>query len=146
MAALTSSLVILAKAAKEGLARWPRFQIAAVIISAFFLLAVIELIRRNRLKEKYSILWLFSALFLLVFASWRRLLHWTAWVLQVKYPPSLIFVAAFLFLLLIVFHYSTVISKETERSRTMAQKIGLLEHKIEELQEEIGEREEEKKK
>ncbi len=117
--------------------RWPPIQIAAIVISLLFLAAVIELIRRNRLKEKYSILWLFSALVLLLFSSWRTLLHKTSKLLQVDYPPSLLFMFAFVFLLFIVFHFSTAISKESERTKTLSQKIGLLEHRIEELEKEL---------
>jgi hypothetical protein len=122
------------------LTRWPSFQIAAIAISIFFLIAVIELIRRHRLKEKYSILWLFSALILLVFSASRNLLHKTSALLGVDYPPSLLFMFAFVFLLFIVFHFSTVISKESERSKSLAQKIGLLEHKLEELKKELEEK------
>ena len=121
------------------LGRWPTFQVIAILVSIFFLVAVIELIRRHRLKEKYSILWLFSAMVLLVFSSWTRLLHKTSRMLGVDYPPSLLFMFAFIFLLFIVFHFSTVISKESERSKSLAQKIGLLEHRVEELEKEIGE-------
>ena len=124
----------------KQMTRWPTFQIAAIIISFFFLVAVIELIRRHRLKEKYSILWLFSAVVLLVFSSWRGLLHKTSRLLGVDYPPSLLFMFAFVFLLFIVFHFSTVISKESDRSKTLAQRIGLLENKIEELRKELEEK------
>lgn len=112
----------------------PLYQAAAIAMSVLFFIVVIELIRRNSLKEKYAILWLFSSIVLLVFSSSTRLLWWTARVLGVDYPPSLLFMIAFVFLLFIVFHFSTVISKETERSKILAQKIGLLENKIKELE------------
>ena len=112
----------------------PLYQVAAIVMSVLFFLIVIELIRRNSLKEKYAILWLFSAIVLLVFSSSERLLWWTSRLLGVDYPPSLLFMIAFVFLLFIVFHFSTVISKETERSKTLSQKIGLLENKVNELE------------
>jgi hypothetical protein len=119
--------------------KWPPFQIAAIVISILFFITVIELIRRNRLKEKYAILWLASAVVLLVFSSSVRLLNKTSKLLGIDYPPSMLFLIAFVFLLFIVFHFSTVISKETERSKTLAQKIGLLENRIKELEKRLEE-------
>ena len=121
--------------------KFPPFQIAAIVISVLFFITVIELIRRNKLKEKYAILWLFSAIILLVFSSSVTLLNKTSKLLGVDYPPSLLFLIAFVFLLFIVFHFSTVISKETERSKTLAQKIGLLENKIKELEKRLDDKE-----
>ncbi len=122
--------------------RWSPYRIASVAVSVLFLVAVIELIRRNRLKEKYSILWLFSAMVLLVFSSSVRLLNRTSKLLGIDYPPSFLFLLAFVFLLFIVFHFSTVISMETERSKKMAQKLGLLENKVEQLEKELKEKKE----
>jgi len=119
----------------------PLYQVAAIVMSILFFLVVIELIRRNSLKEKYAILWLFSAIVQLVFSSSARLLLWTSRLLGVNDPTSLLFLIAFVFLLFIVFHFSTVISKETERSKTLTQKLGLLEHRIRELEKRLEEKE-----
>ena len=102
-------------------------------------MAVVELIRRHKLREKYAILWLFSAVVLLVFSSSVKLLNKTSRLFGVYYPPSFLFLVAFIFLLFIVFHYSTVLSKESERSKTLAQKISLLEHRIKELEKKLSE-------
>ena len=118
----------------KNMPKFPPYQIVAIIVSILFFILVIELIRRNKLKEKYAILWLFSSVVLLVFSSSVRLLNKTSKLLGVDYPPSFLFLIAFVFLLFIVFHFSTVISKETERSKILAQKIGLLENKIKELE------------
>ena len=117
---------------------FPTFKVFAMIASAFFFLAVIELIRRHKLKEKYAILWLISSVVLLVFSSSVKLLNKVSLLFGVYYPPSFLFLVAFIFLLFIVFHYSTVLSKESERSKTLAQKMGLLEKRIEELEKETG--------
>ena len=68
---------------------------------------------------------------LLTFSIYRPLLDWAAWLLGVSYPPSLLFGLAFLFLLVIVLHYSLVISSHRDSIRRLAQTIALLERRLE---------------
>ena len=48
-----------------------RIQIVAIVGAAALLLLVLELVRRRRLLERYALLWLFSAVVLIVLALWR---------------------------------------------------------------------------
>lgn len=101
-------------------------QIIALLISFVFLLVVIDFIRRGLLKEKYSILWLASIFAIMVLSLWKGLLDRVAEFVGVAYPPSLLFLVAFAFVLLILLHYSVVISVLTDRTKTLAQEIALL--------------------
>ncbi len=110
------------------------FQIVAILFNISLFIFVIELIRRNRLKEKYSILWLASVAILLILSIWRELLHKSAKLLGIADPPNLLFIVGFIFLLIIVLHFSTVISKESEKTKTLAQKMALLEFKLKQIE------------
>ncbi len=101
-------------------------KILAVLGSASVLIVVIELIRRGRLKEKYSLLWLFAGGVLLLLSSSRDLLGYVSHLLGVFYPPSLLFLLAFLFLLLITLHFSVVVSGLSEKNKQLAQELALL--------------------
>ena len=107
-------------------------KILAILGSGSVLLVVIELIRRGRLKEKYSLLWLFAGGVLLVFSSSRYLLEYVAHLLGVFYPPSLLFLLAFLFLLLITLHFSVVVSGLSEKNKQLAQEVALLRQEMQE--------------
>ena len=110
------------------------FQIVAILFNISLFVFVIELIRRNRLKEKYSILWLASVAIMLILSIWRDLLHKSAKLLGIADPPNLLFIVGFIFLLIIVLHFSTVVSKESETTKTLAQKIALLEFKLKQIE------------
>lgn len=112
----------------------PDMQIISIILSALLFLFVIELVRKGLLKERYSLLWLASTFALLVLSLWKGLLDKIAAFLGVFYPPSLLFLMAFIFLLLIVLHFSIVISIMSDKNRKLAQEIGLLKLKIEEIE------------
>jgi hypothetical protein len=101
-------------------------KIMAIVGCGSGLLVIIELIRRGRLKERYALLWLFAGIVLLIFSLSRDLLKYVASLVGIYYPPSLLFLLAFLFLLLITLHFSSVISGLSEKNKQMAQELALL--------------------
>jgi len=107
-------------------------QVFAIIFSLGILVGVVDLIRRGMLKEQYALLWLASAIVLLVLSMWRGLLDTIALAVGVAYPPALLFLVAFLFLLLIVLHFSVIISSISEKNKKLSQEIAILKTLFEE--------------
>lgn len=105
-------------------------QVIAIFFSIAVLTGVIDLIRRRRLKERFALLWLSSAVILIALSVWRDLLHTISRIAGVEYPPALLFFMAFLFLLLIVLHYSIEISDLSEKNKRLAQEIALMKERI----------------
>lgn len=108
-------------------------KILSIIVSASVLIFVVELIRRGRLKEKYALLWLFAGGILLILSASRDLLEYLSRSVGIYYPPSLLFLLAFLFLLLITLHFSVVISGLSEKNKKLAQEIALLRQEIQDV-------------
>lgn len=107
----------------------------ALSASIVIVLFVIEAIRRSHLNARYAILWLGASGALLLFSLYRPLLHWSAELLGISYPPSLLFGLAFVFLLAIMLHYSLVISSHRDSIRRLAQTVALLERALEQARE-----------
>jgi hypothetical protein len=101
-------------------------QIVAIIFSLGIFVGIVDLIRRRMLKEQYAILWLISAIVLLILSVWRQLLDKIAQLLGIAYAPSLLFLVAFVFLLLIVLHFSVIISNLSEKNKRLSQEIAIL--------------------
>ena len=101
-------------------------QIVAIIFSLGIFVGIVDLIRRGMLKEQYAILWLISAIVLLILSVWRQLLDKIAQLLGIAYAPSLLFLVAFVFLLLIVLHFSVIISNISEKNKRLSQEIAIL--------------------
>jgi hypothetical protein len=108
-----------------------RVSVAAAIAAGILLLAVFELIRSRRLQERYALLWLLTGVVIFVLAVWRGLLGRVADLVGIAYPPSALFILAAFFILLVLLHYSTVISRLSEQNTTLAQRLALLEHEVE---------------
>ena len=111
-----------------------KVQIIVGLLSIFLLWTTFELIRKNRLREEYAILWLFTGIVVLVFSLWPEFLlsQFFARITGLFYLTAVVIIA-FLFLLLIVLHFSVVISKLTNQNKELAQRYALLELKINEL-------------
>jgi hypothetical protein len=108
-----------------------RVTIVGVVASLLLILVVLELIRGRRLKERYALLWLATGGVLLVLSAWRGGLNTIAgWLGVETYPPAVLFAVATLFILLVLLHYSTVLSKLTDDNVDLAQRIALLEERM----------------
>jgi cell division protein FtsW (lipid II flippase) len=113
-----------------------KVSIAASIASLLLLLIVFELIRSRRLRERYAILWLVTGLVLLVLSAWRDALNSIAgWVGVTTYPPAVLFAVATIFILMVLLHYSTVLSKLSDENVVLAQRLALLEQDVGEARE-----------
>jgi hypothetical protein len=109
-------------------------QLFAALASVVLLGVVVELIRSRKLRERYALLWLATAGVILFFAVWRSGLHNLSKALGIAYPPNALFVLAILFVLVLLLHFSTVISKLSDRSTLLTQRLALLEERLRELE------------
>ena len=110
-----------------------RNKMVALIVSIGLLLLIIELVRRRKLREEYSWLWLLTASTILVLTLWFDLLKRITFLVGAVIPSSTIFMLAFLFLIFISLHFSVVISKLTNRNIELAQRYAHLEYELNEL-------------
>ena len=108
-----------------------RIQVVAIAAAAGLLFVLLELVRRRSLLERYALLWLFSALVLLALAVWRGLLQEVAGVLGVAYPPNALFLIAFGFVLVLLLHFSLAVSRLSDQTKVLAQRLALLEERLE---------------
>ena len=105
--------------------------IAGACASVLLVLVVLELIRKRRLRERYALLWLATGVVLLVLSLWRGGLNTIAGWLGVKgYPPAVLFAVGLLFVILVLLHYSTVISRLSDQNVVLAQRLALLETRL----------------
>jgi hypothetical protein len=118
-----------------------RIQIFSIAAAAVLLFVVFELVRRRRLLERYALLWLASAAIVLGLAIWRNALEKIANGLGIAYPPNALFVIALGFVLALLLHFSLAVSRLSDQTRLLAQRLALLEQRVEESEGEAVERE-----
>ena len=111
-----------------------QLQLAATIGAFLLFLIILDLVRRRRLFERYAILWLGSALVLIGFVLWRGGLDLISHVLGIAYPPTTLFIIALGFVLFLLLHFSVAVSRLSDQSKVLAQRLALLEERQRELE------------
>lgn len=109
-----------------------KIQIISIIGSLLFMFFIFRLITKGKLREEYSIVWIFCTVFLLIFALWRNGLDVIAKFLGVFYAPALIFLGAIFAIIVFLVHLSVVNSKQQNQIKLLAQELALLKNKLEE--------------
>jgi hypothetical protein len=100
----------------------------AVVICAL----IFELVRRKHLMERYAILWLVAGVTVLALAVWQGLLTRLSHAVGISYPPSALFAVTFLFVLLMLMHFSMTVSRLSVQNKILAQRLALLQQRLEE--------------
>jgi hypothetical protein len=108
-----------------------RIQLVSIVAALGLFLVVFEMVRRRRLLERYALLWLFSALALLGLAIWRDLLEEVATAIGIYSPPNALFLVAFGFVLVLLLHFSLAVSRLTDQTKVLAQRVAMLEERQE---------------
>jgi hypothetical protein len=102
-----------------------RIRIITIIGAVGVLLIVVDLVRRRKLKEEYSVLWVVTALVVLVLAIWYDLLTSITRLVGATAPASTIFFFGLLFFLVLMLHFSVRISKLERRLTELIQDVGI---------------------
>jgi hypothetical protein len=108
-----------------------KLQIISIIGAIGLFGLVFELVRRKRLMERYALLWLFASVLVLGLAVWGDALETLSRLAGVAYGPSALFAVALGFVLVLLLHFSLVISRLADQSKVLAQRVAILQARLE---------------
>jgi hypothetical protein len=100
--------------------------VLGIVGSVVVLVALFEMLRRHRLREKYAVLWFLVAVGVLALAVFPGLLTGIAELVGVQVPVNLLFFLASLVLLVLTLQHSYELGRLEEKTRTLAEEVGLL--------------------
>jgi len=103
-----------------------RTRLVALVLGVALLLFIIELVRRRKLKEEYSVLWVTTSLVMLVVAVWFTPLEWLTDLLGGVAPTSTLFFLGFVFVFFVLLHFSLRVSALERRLVALVQEIALM--------------------
>ena len=110
-----------------------RTQIFVIVSAIALLLSVLELVRRRRLREEYSWLWLLTAVGYFVMAVWPNLSGRVTQFVGSTNPVSAFAFLGLYFLVLILIQYSIQLSRLTIQNKDLAQQIAILDSELKRL-------------
>lgn len=105
--------------------------IFVILVAVMIAVVVLYYIRKWRLREEYSLLWLALIGAMLLLAAFEDITVWVADALDVAYAPSIIYFVALAIVAAMLFHYSLEISRLSDQSRRLAQEVSLLRSRLE---------------
>ncbi|HEY0645082.1 MAG TPA: DUF2304 domain-containing protein [Nocardioides sp.] len=97
-----------------------------VVGAVLTLVVLFEMLRRQRLREKYALIWVVVALSTVLLVIFPGLLTRASDLLGVQVPANLLFFVASMLLLLLSIQFSYEIGRLEDRTRTLAEEIALL--------------------
>lgn len=100
-------------------------QIFLIICALLFLLGVVSLLLKNKISERFSVIWLAGSLLIFLLAGNPKLLDKAARMLGIAYPPSLLFLLSTLILLLLCLYQTIQITKLTSKVKDISQYLAL---------------------
>ena len=103
-----------------------RIQIVAVTVSLLLLVVVIDLVRRRKLTEEYSLLWILSSVAMLVLSARREILHTLARWLGVYYPPMVLLMLLVVMVFVASLCFSVVMSRQRQQIEHLIEETALL--------------------
>jgi hypothetical protein len=111
-------------------------QLVSIVISAALLVAIIELVRRGRLSEEYSFIWIVCAIALFALSVWRNLLDLAASALGVHYPPAVLLLVLTFFVVIVSLYFSVVVSRHRKDIAKLVEDVALLDEQVRALRRE----------
>jgi hypothetical protein len=111
-----------------------RIQIVALSVSVLLLLVVLELVRRRKLTEEYSFLWILSALALLILSARREILHAVARWLGVSYSPIILVMVLIVMVFVASLCFSVIVSRQRQQIERLIEETAILSAELRDLQ------------
>ena len=109
-----------------------RQKVFAILICVAIFVIIIELVRRRKLREEYSWLWLLTGASLFILAVRYDLLVAVTRFIGAGFPTSTLFFFGIIFLILINLHFSIVLSHFADQIKNLSQEVALLKNRLKE--------------
>jgi hypothetical protein len=118
-----------------------RLQVVAIAVSLSLFVGVLELVRRKKLTEEYSFVWILCAAALLGLSMARGALDRLAAGMGIHYPPAALLLVVILFVFVASVLFSVVVSRQRQQIERLIEDTALLDARLRELDEDArGER------
>ena len=111
-----------------------RIQLMAILASCLILIVVVDLIRREKLRARYSVFWLLAGVIFLVFSLWQNLLNLAARAIGIYDGTNALFFIGFTGVVVILLYFSVIISGLSLENKKLIEKLSILTWRVEELE------------
>jgi len=104
-------------------------RVVAMALALLVLGVTVEMIRRRRLREEYAMLWLGTSVVLVVLAAFPQITFWASRTFGITYVTVMV-LAVFVFMVMILMQYAAVISRHAEHIRQLTEQVAILKEQL----------------
>lgn len=115
-----------------------KVQIFFIGIVLVFLFFIIHLLKTKKLNLKYTLLWIFATIILLVVSIFPQIMYEISSVVGIKTPINVALVLAGIFVILIIISITSIVSELNRKLRSLIQEVSLLKKELQELKKEVN--------
>lgn len=108
-------------------------QVIIIVLAGLGILYIGNLVRVKRLELKYALIWFLVGVLVIIFAANKHWLQSLSNFLGIELPINMLFFAGFIFVLMIIFTQTIVISNLTRRVKRLTQEVGILNKRIDDI-------------
>ena len=116
----------------------PILRVGLLLGAVCYLALILWLLKKKKLTERYSIIWLISAGVLLVFAVFPYVVLVLTDLLGMAVPVNVVFLLVIAFILLLLLSLSSIVSGFAEKIKRLAQENALLEERVRRLEAQLA--------
>ncbi len=98
----------------------------AVVVSLLLLFGVLELVRRRKLTEEYSFLWILCSIALVILSVRRDILDAAAQWLGVYYPPMVLLMLLGVMVFVASLCFSVIVSRQRQQIERLIEETAIL--------------------
>ena len=116
-----------------------RQKIISSLVAIIILVIIVDLVRRKKLMEEFSWLWLLAGISIVTIVIWENLLSLITRITGIVEPTSVVFFFGIVFLIVLNLQLSIKLSKSRDEIKNIVQRISLHEHDLESIRSELEE-------
>ena len=116
----------------------PTIRVLLLLGTICYLAMILFLLKKRRLTVKYAIIWLLSAVVLVIFALFPYVVLVLTDLLGMAVPSNTVFILAAAFMLLLLLGLSSAVSQFAQKITRLAQKNALLEERVRRLEQRLA--------
>lgn len=109
----------------------PAIRICAGLFLVVFLYYVVKLVRKGRLRLRYSVMWMFLGVVALLVDAFPAILFWASDLIGFVSPSNLLLMVAVMVLLVVCLSLSVSVSRSVTAVKNLTQRVAILEKEIE---------------
>lgn len=108
------------------------FQISVLLAVLVYFILLFYLLQKKSLNLKYTLLWIFSGILMLILALFPGILDWFSTIVGISDPTNALFAVVLFCLIIILVSLTSIVSRQNEQIKRITQTIALLDKRIRE--------------